>query len=97
MNRTEELRQEVTRVLNNAILDFEQIGNPELDGDYITLDYVTAKRLYNMLTEPATWIFYRNDENEARWKCSSCGKIVRKNPHDKRFCSNCSKPMVMES
>ena len=97
MNRTEELRQEVTRALNNAILDFEQIGSTDLDGDYITLDYVTAKRLYNLLTEPATWLFYRNEENEARWKCSSCGKIVRKNPHDKRYCSCCSKPMVMES
>lgn len=97
MNRTEELRQEVTRVLNNAILDFEEIGNPELDGDYITLDYVTAKRLYNLLTEPATWIYYRNDEGKARWKCSSCGKICKRNPKDKKYCSGCSKPMKMES
>lgn len=97
MNRTIELRQEVIRDLNNAILDFEEIGNPELDGDYITLDYITAKRLYELLTAPATWEYYRNEEGKARWKCSSCGKIVRRNPHDKHFCSNCSKPMTMEA
>ena len=95
MNRTEELRQEVTRALNHAILDYEQIGS--MDGDHITLDYITAKRLYELLTAPATWVFYRNEENEARWKCSSCGKIVRKNPHDKLFCSCCGRVMKMEA
>lgn len=97
MNRAEELRQEVAKALNNAILDFEQIGNPELDGDYVTLNYVTAKRLYELLTAPATWVFYRVDNNEARWKCSSCGKVVRKNPHDKLFCSCCGRVMKMEA
>lgn len=97
MNRTEELRQEVTRALNNAILDFEQIGNPELDGDYITLNYVTAKRLYELLTAPATWEYYRNDEGKARWRCSSCGKIIRQGAHEKLFCSRCGKPIRTEA
>ena len=97
MNRTEELRQEVTRVLNNAILDFEQIGCSDLDGNYIKLDYVTAKRLYELMTTPATWEYYRNDEGKARWRCTSCGKVVRRNPHDKKYCSCCSRPMKMES
>lgn len=97
MNRTEELRQEVTRALNNAILDYEQIGTPELDADYITLNYVTAKRLYELLTAPATWEYYRNDEGKARWRCTSCGKVCKRNPHDKKYCSVCSKPMKMEA
>ena len=97
MNRTEELRQEVTRVLNNAILDFEEIGNPELDGDYITLDYVTAKRLYELLTAPATWEYYRNDEGKARWKCSCCGKVIRHGHHEKLYCSHCGSKMRCES
>ena len=97
MNRTIELRQEVIRDLNNAILDFEEIGNPELDGDYITLDYVTAKRMYNLLAVPATWEYYLNDEGKARWRCSSCGKIIRNGAHEKLFCSLCGKPMTMEA
>lgn len=95
MNRTEELRREVTKALNYAILDFEENGN-ELDGDYITLNYMTAKRLYGLLTVPATWEYYRNEEGRARWKCSSCGKIVRHGSHEKLFCSRCGKPMACE-
>ena len=96
MNRTKELRQEVTKALNNAILDYEQIGNKDIDGDYITLPYVTAKRLYELLTAPATWVYYRNDEGRARWKCSSCGKIIRHGCREKMFCSGCGKPMTCE-
>ena len=97
MNRTSELRQEVVRSLNNAILDYEQIGSTELDADYIKLDYIAAKRLYELLAAPATWEYYRNEEARARWKCSSCGKIIRHGAHDKQFCSNCGKPMRTEA
>ena len=97
MNRTIELRQEVIRDLNNAILDFEEIGNPELDGDYITLDYVTAKRLYNLLAVPATWEYYLNDEGKARWKCSECGKICKHDPYYKLYCSQCGSKMRKEA
>lgn len=45
----------------------------------------------------AKWIYYLNDENKARWKCSECGKICRRNPHDKRYCSWCGSKMEMES
>ena len=97
MNRTDELRQEVTKALNNAILDFEQVGTPDLDADYITLDYITAKRLYELLTAPATWEYYVNDEGKPRWKCSSCGKIIRRGSHEKLFCSRCGRPMKTEA
>ena len=45
----------------------------------------------------AVWVYYRNEDGKARWKCSECGKVCKRNPHDKRFCSNCGKPMRMES
>lgn len=44
----------------------------------------------------AVWSYYTNDEGRARWRCSYCGKICRRNPHDKRYCSHCGKPMRME-
>lgn len=36
-----------------------------------------------------TWQYYTNDENKARWKCSECGKIVKKLPYEKNYCSRC--------
>ena len=36
-----------------------------------------------------TWIYYTNDENKARWKCSVCGKICHRDPTDKLYCSHC--------
>lgn len=35
------------------------------------------------------WKYYTNDEGKARWKCSICGKICRRDPADKLYCSNC--------
>ena len=35
------------------------------------------------------WIYYTNDEGKARWKCSVCGKICRRDPADKLYCSHC--------
>lgn len=35
------------------------------------------------------WVYYTNDENKARWKCSECGKICRRDPADKLYCSHC--------
>lgn len=51
----------------------------------------------SLLEGQAVWVYYTNDEGRARWKCSKCGKIVKRNPHDKRFCSNCGRPIIMES
>lgn len=44
----------------------------------------------------AVWQYYMNDEGRARWRCSYCGKVCRRNPHDKRYCSICGKAMRME-
>jgi len=45
---------------------------------------------------PAVWR-YHNDEHGQWWDCQHCGKICRKNPHDKNYCSHCGSPMRMES
>lgn len=88
MNRHAEVRAETVRELNDAILDAK--------GGHVVLNYVLAKRLYTMISEPAVWQYFYTDEGHARWKCSNCGKIVRY-PFDKVFCSACGKPMKGES
>ena len=47
--------------------------------------------------KPGRWIYYVNEEGRARWKCSECGKVCRRNPHDKPFCSTCGKRLIMEA
>ena len=46
---------------------------------------------------PAVWQYYTNDEGKARWKCSECGKVCRRDPRDKKFCSACGAEMRMEA
>lgn len=46
--------------------------------------------------EGAVWKYYLNDEGKARWRCSYCGKVCHRNPHDKRYCPICGKAMRME-
>ena len=43
------------------------------------------------------WVYYINDEGKARWKCSNCGKICRRDPHDKHYCSNCGSKNTKEA
>ena len=45
----------------------------------------------------AFWHYYTNDEGRARWKCTHCGKLCHKRPHDKRRCSSCGAHMRMEA
>ena len=45
-----------------------------------------------MVTKEAkfgVWKYYVNEEGEARWKCSCCGKVIKKAPFFKLYCSNC--------
>lgn len=102
MNRTDELRQEVIAVLNEAIMDFEHGGNPEIDGDFVVVDYITAKRTLELLKKleapvEAVWHYYLNDESRPRWKCTNCGKIAHRLPSGKARCSQCGARMRMES
>lgn len=45
----------------------------------------------------AVWVYYLNDDGKARWRCSACGKICRRNPHEKHYCSCCGAKMRMEA
>ena len=45
----------------------------------------------------AYWEYGLNEEKQARWKCSVCGKICHKNPYDKKYCSRCGCAMKMEA
>lgn len=40
---------------------------------------------------------YHNDEHGVWWGCGNCGKILRRPPHDKRFCSRCGAEMEREA
>lgn len=44
-----------------------------------------------------TWVYYVNDEGKPRWKCSECGKLCKRIPTDKIYCSQCGAKMRMES
>ena len=43
------------------------------------------------------WVYYYNDEGKARWKCSECGKVCKRNPYYKQYCSRCGAKMRMEA
>ena len=45
----------------------------------------------------AEWRYYVNDEGKARWRCSKCGKLCRRDPHDKKRCSICGAHMTKEA
>lgn len=102
MSRTEELRQECIEVLNAEITEFERNGGCEdLDGDYVTISYITAKRMLELLKKLevpvyGVWRYYVNEEGKARWKCSNCGHIVKHDPNDYKRCA-CGAHMSKES
>ena len=43
------------------------------------------------------WRYIMTDARKPVWKCSECGKICRRNPHEKNYCSNCGAKMRMEA
>jgi rRNA maturation endonuclease Nob1 len=102
MNRTEELRQQLIEQLESAIRDFEKYGDDEFGADSVHIDIITAQRTVELLKKlevkvEAVWHYYVNDEGKPRWKCTYCGKIVRRVPHDKTRCSCCGAHMSEEA
>lgn len=91
-------REEVIRGLKGLAgwLDgkYEQTGEVDYDTDAEIVEDAIA--LLKREGEGAVWKYYLNDEGRARWRCSWCGKICRRNPHDKRYCSICGRAMRME-
>ena len=43
------------------------------------------------------WKYFMSEDDRAKWKCSECGKVCKRNPHDKLYCSNCGAKMKMEA
>lgn len=102
MNRTEELRQQVIEQLQTDIADFEKYGVDEFGSDSVAVDIVTARRTVELLKKleapvNAKWHYYTNDEGKARWKCTNCGKIIRRGAHEKKRCSVCGAYMSEEA
>ena len=101
MNRTEELRAQVLEKVEDAVRTFEAAANED-EGHAVHLDYITAKRTVELLKKleaptEAVWQYYINDEGRPAWRCSNCGKVCHRNPHDKRGCSRCRAHMRMEA
>lgn len=102
MNRTEELRQQVIGQLQTDIADFEKYGGDEFGSDSVAVDIVTMRRTVELLKKleapvEAKWHYYTNDEGKARWKCSLCGKICRRDPANKLYCSTCGSRNTKEA
>lgn len=101
MNRTEELRQQMIEQLQADIDDFEN-DDAKLDDDSVAVDIITARRTVELLKKleapvEAKWHGYTNEEGKARWKCTNCGKLVRRRPSDKKRCSWCGAYMSEEA
>lgn len=101
-------REEVARALKLcAADDFEQCVAQECP--YLGGDANGNVCIHNLIadvaevmkhSEPivnAVWVYYTNDEGRARWHCSNCGKLCRRNPRDKKRCSICGAHMRMEA
>ena len=102
MNRTEELRQQTIEQLQTDIADFEKYGGDEFGSDSVAVDIITARRTVELLKKleapvEAKWHYYTNDEGRARWKCTNCGKIIRRGAHEKKRCSVCGAHMSEEA
>ena len=101
MNRTEELRQQLMGQLSAAIDSYERCNGEQYDTAHVQLDYITAKRMHELLgklegPKDAKWHYYTNDEDKPRWKCTTCGKLCRRRPTDKLYCSRCGSKMSFE-
>lgn len=102
MNRTEELRQQMIQQLEADIASFEKYSGDKFGSDSVAVDIVTARRTVELLKKlevpiEAKWHYYNNEEGKARWRCTNCGRICKRHPHDKRRCSTCGARMTMES
>jgi rRNA maturation endonuclease Nob1 len=80
--------------METAIAEFDKDGCGDLYGDSVHVDVVTAGRTVELLKKleapvEAKWHYYINDEGKARWRCTNCGKIIRRGAHEKKRCSVC--------
>ena len=103
-------REEIVRALKICCTDdIEQCAEqkcPYLGGDPDDAEHVCVHSLIVGAAEVmehsepivnAEWRYYVNDEGKARWRCSKCGKLCRRDPHDKKRCSICGAHMTKEA
>ena len=79
------------------ILRLKNVGGVDPAYYDIVKEAVDTQPEIDMTEEITTWEYYTNDEGWPRWRCRNCGKIVRRNPHDKKYCSACGKRIKMSS
>lgn len=87
-------REEIIKSLNRAAEDEWLLKRADY---YALVCKLAADALEH--SEPvvnAVWVYYTNDEGRARWRCGNCGKLCRRNPHDKKRCSRRGAHMRME-
>lgn len=80
----------------------ELIGKLEFMRDHAQTEWETmaleaAIDQLRRIDRRGVWTYYTNDEGKARWKCSECGKVCRRDPREKRYCSTCGREMEMEA
>ena len=39
------------------------------------------------------WVYQTDDEHTPRWVCSNCGRVVKRDPYDDRYCPRCGAAM----
>lgn len=102
MNRTEELRQQMIQQLEADIDDYKKYGDDQYGPNMVAVDIVTARRTVELLKKldvpiEAEWHYYMNEEGKARWRCTNCGRVCKRNPYDKQRCSTCGAHTRLES
>ena len=78
-----------------AKLEFIRDHECRGEAEYMAMD--AAIDQLHRISRKGTWQYYTNDEGKARWKCSECGKVCRRDPREKRYCSACGCEMGMEA
>lgn len=78
----------------NRVAAMYNAGAPTLDAMLKAIDLCAMPDVRP--NNKAVWV-YHHDEHGTWWGCAHCGKVCRKNPHDKRYCSRCGSEMRMEA
>lgn len=91
-------REKVAQGLRDAMEVYELDDYCENAGDWVAVSPMLVDNAITLLSRPpAVWQYYTNDEGKARWRCSACGKVCRRDPRDKKYCSACGAGMRMEA
>lgn len=87
----EELRAKVIEGLENCTTERKSCVGCPYHGEEpcVWAKWQLLRDALKLLTEETVWEYCPDDENRARWRCKNCGKIVRRDPAGKLYCSIC--------